>query len=418
MPMASKQNRVFVGRIIGTSVFDPVGDVVGKVRDVVITPDISKNPEALGLIVEVMPRRRIFLPMGRVTAIESGQILSTGKVDLRRFTQRTSETLVMAELIDRKVELSVSGENVIIGDIAIDYQERTRTWIVTKVFVRKPGKGFRRFAEELTVNWEDLKGLDDKYTTHAVDGLLSMVANMAPTDLASLLRDLPEERRLAVVAELSDDTLADVLEELPEEDRVNLVEHLGFERVIEVFEELNPDDAADLLKELPAQKALEIIESLEPSDAEDLRRLISYEDYTAGGMMTTDPVLVSPDTTVAQALAHVRNPSISPALAAQVYVVRSPIETPTGQYLGTVHIQQLLRETPSTLVTQALDRALVPLGPNSNLATVARHFAAYNLVALPVVDEAGRLLGAVTVDDLVDHMLPEDWRDREEGYDE
>lgn len=414
--MASKQERVFVGRLIGTSVFDPQGDVVGKVRDVVITPDISKNPQALGLIVEVMPRRRIFVPMGRVTAIESGQILSTGKVDLRRFTQRSSETLVMAELVDRKV--SFQGADVVIGDVAIDYQERTRTWMVTKVFVRKPGKGFRRFSEELTVNWSDITGLDEKQTAHAVDGLLAMVANMAPTDLASLLRDLPEERRMAVVAELNDDTLADVLEELPEEDRVDLVEHLGFERVLEVFEELNPDDAADLLKELPAQKAQEIIESLEPSDAEDLKRLISYEDYTAGGMMTTDPVLVSPDTTVAAALAQVRNPSISPALAAQVYVVRSPLETPTGQYLGTVHFQQLLRETPSTLVTQALDRALVPLGPNANLATVARHFAAYNLVALPVVDDAGRLLGAVTVDDLVDHMLPEDWRDAEEGYDE
>ena len=414
--MASKQERVFVGRLIGTSVFDPQGDVVGKVRDVVITPDISKNPQALGLIVEVMPRRRIFVPMGRVTAIESGQILSTGKVDLRRFTQRSSETLVMAELVDRKV--SFQGADVVIGDVAIDYQERTRTWMVTKVFVRKPGKGFRRFSEELTVNWSDISGLDEKQTAHAVDGLLAMVANMAPTDLASLLRDLPEERRMAVVAELNDDTLADVLEELPEEDRVDLVEHLGFERVLEVFEELNPDDAADLLKELPAQKAQEIIESLEPSDAEDLKRLISYEDYTAGGMMTTDPVLVSPDTTVAAALAQVRNPSISPALAAQVYVVRSPLETPTGQYLGTVHFQQLLRETPSTLVTQALDRALVPLGPNANLATVARHFAAYNLVALPVVDDAGRLLGAVTVDDLVDHMLPEDWRDAEEGYDE
>lgn len=406
--MASKQERVFVGRLIGTNVFDPQGDVVGKVRDVVITPDISKNPQALGLVVEVMPRRRIFLPMGRVTAIESGQILSTGKVDLSRFTQRSSETLVMAELLDRKV--SFQGEDVVIGDVAIDYQERTRTWMVTKVFVRKPGKGFRRFSEELTVNWNDIAGLDEKQTAHAVDGLLAMVSNMAPTDLASLLRDLPEERRLAVVAELNDDTLADVLEELPEEDRVNLVEHLGFERILEVFEELNPDDAADLLKELPAQKAQEIIESLEPSDAEDLKRLISYEDYTAGGMMTTDPVLVSPDTTVAAALAQVRNPSISPALAAQVYVVRSPLETPTGQYLGTVHFQQLLRETPSTLVTQALDRALVPLGPHANLATVARHFAAYNLVALPVVDEAGRLVGTVTVDDLVDHMLPEDWR--------
>jgi Mg/Co/Ni transporter MgtE len=165
-----------------------------------------------------------------------------------------------------------------------------------------------------------------------------------------------------------------------------------------------------LLKELPESAAQEIIESLEPEDAEELKRLVSYGDYTAGGMMTTEPVMLLPDATVAEALARVRNPEISPALASQVYVVRSPLETPTGKYLGVAHIQRLLREPPSTLVSAVIDKDLEPIGPQSTLATVARYFATYNLVALPVVDEVGRLIGAVTVDDLVDHMLPEDWR--------
>ena len=207
--------------------------------------------------------------------------------------------------------------------------------------------------------------------------------------------------------------MADVLEELPEDDRVELVQQLGLERVVDVFEEMDPDDAADLLKELPDDQAQEIIEALEPEDAEDLKRLISYGDYTAGGMMTTEPILLLPDATVAEALARLRNPEISPSLAAQVYVVRSPLETPTGRYLGTAHFQRLLREPPSTLVSAVVDKNLEPIGPQSPLATVARYFATYNLVSLPVVDEAGRLLGAVTVDDLVDHMLPEDWREND-----
>jgi Mg/Co/Ni transporter MgtE len=182
---------------------------------------------------------------------------------------------------------------------------------------------------------------------------------------------------------------------------------------------MDTDDAADLLKELPEDAAQEIIESLEPEDAEELKRLVSYGDYTAGGMMTTEPVMLLPDATVAEALARVRNPEISPALASQVYVVRSPLETPTGKYLGVAHIQRLLREPPSTLVSAVIDKDLEPIGPLSTLATVARYFATYNLVALPVVDEVGRLIGAVTVDDLVDHMLPEDWRqnDGEEASD-
>ena len=177
---------------------------------------------------------------------------------------------------------------------------------------------------------------------------------------------------------------------------------------------MDPDDAADLLKELPNDQAQEIIEALEPEDAEDLKRLISYGDYTAGGMMTTEPVILPPDSTVADALARVRNPDLSPAIAAQVYVVRSPFETPTGKYLGVAHFQKLLREPPSSLVSAVIDKDLEPIGPESPLTTVARYFATYNLVALPVVDETGRLLGAVTVDDLVDHMLPEDWRDADE----
>ena len=130
----------------------------------------------------------------------------------------------------------------------------------------------------------------------------------------------------------------------------------------------------------------------------------------SGSMMTPDVLVMSPDATVADALARIREPEILVSIAAQVFVAHAPHYPPTGTYLGVVHFQRLLREPPSTLVSAVIDKDLEPVGPLSPLSTVARYFATYNLVALPVVDEAGRLLGAVTVDDLVDHMLPEDWR--------
>lgn len=403
--------RVYVGRLADTAVFDPQGDSVGKVRDVVVTIRAGKAPSVTGLVIEVQPRRRIFMPITRVTSIEPGQVISTGKVDLRRFAQRNNETLMVAELLDRKVKLLATGENVVIGDLAFELNARTRDWTVTRVYVRKIGSGFRRLGEGLTVDWNELSGLGADQGEQPVDNLLEQFSGMHAADLASALRDLPEARRLAVVQELDDERLADVLEELPEDDRVDLVSKLGLDRVVDAIEEMDPDDAADLLKELPNEQAQEIIEALEPEDAEDLKRLISYGDYTAGGMMTTEPVILPPDSTVADALARVRNPDLSPAIAAQVYVVRSPFETPTGKYLGVAHFQKLLREPPSSLVSAVIDKDLEPIGPQSPLTTVARYFATYNLVALPVVDETGRLLGAVTVDDLVDHMLPEDWRD-------
>ena len=182
-------------------------------------------------------------------------------------------------------------------------------------------------------------------------------------------------------------------------------------RAADVFEEMDPDDAADLLSEMAPERAAEFLSLMEPDEAEDLRRLLTYDDFSAGGMMTTDPLVVPPDATVAEALARLRNPDVTPSLAAQVYVVRPPLETPTGRFIGVAHFQRLLREEPSVLVSAIVDTELEPMSPDSPLEAVTRYFAAYNLVALPVVDEAGHLLGAVTVDDVIDHMLPEDWRD-------
>jgi Mg/Co/Ni transporter MgtE len=227
-----------------------------------------------------------------------------------------------------------------------------------------------------------------------------------------MLHDLPSERRSAVVAALDDERLADVLEELPEDDQVEILEHLDSERAADVLEEMSPDDAADLIADLSPETAATLLKLMQPEDAADVKRLLSYAAQTAGAMMSVEPVILPPDATVAEALAHVRNPDLTPALAALVYICRAPLEPPTGKLLGVAHIQRLLREPPSTLVAAALDDSLDPLRPDMGIDEVAAHLATYNLVASPVVDDSGHLLGAVTVDDLLDHMLPDNWRDR------
>jgi Mg/Co/Ni transporter MgtE len=171
----------------------------------------------------------------------------------------------------------------------------------------------------------------------------------------------------------------------------------------------------DLLSDLTPERARELLALVEPEDAEDLRRLLTYDEFSAGGMMSPDPVIVGADATVAEALAQIRNPDLSPALASQVYVVRPPLQTPTGKFLGVVHWQRLLREPPSDLVSRVVDRDLAPLTPETPLPTLTRYFAAYNLVAVPIVDANGHLLGTVTVDDLLDHLLGDNWRDESTG---
>jgi flagellar motility protein MotE (MotC chaperone)/sporulation protein YlmC with PRC-barrel domain len=406
--------RIFLAHLAGLGVFDPNGDQVGKVRDAIVVLRIGANPPRLtGLVVEVQPRRRIFVPMTKVTAVDAGQVIVTGAVNLRRFEQRSNETLVTAELLDRSVDLQETGEPVAILDVAVE-KTQTRDWLVTQLFVRRAGHGLRRRGETLIVGWEDIAGLSLPVVDQPAEQLLSRLDTMRAADIANVIQDLSPKRRLEVARGLDDERLADILEELPDDDRVEIMQALEAERAADVLEEMDPDDAADLLGEMPPEQAADLLQRMEPEDAEDIRRLLSYDDFSAGGMMTTEPIVLPPDATVADALARIRNPDLSPALASQVYVTRAPTETPTGRYLGACHFQQLLREPPGVLVSSLVDTNLVPVGPETPLDVITRYFAAYNLVALPVVDENNHLLGAVTVDEIADHMLPEDWRDNDD----
>ncbi len=410
--MTTTPTRVYVARLVGLPVFDPRGEQVGKVRDVVVTVrSDAHQPRALGLVVEVFGRRRIFVPMTRVTNIDSGQVYTTGVINLRRFEQRPTETLVMGEMLDRQVVIRDSATRGAIYDVALE-QGRNRDWLISRLAVQEPGRGLRRRGQTHVVEWNAVVGLASPEERQGATQLIAALNEMRPADAASALHDLPTDRRTAVVAELGDERLAEVLEEMPDEDQVEILSHLAPERAADILEEMSADDAADLIADLPPEQASRLLELMEPEEAEDVKRLMVYDEETAGGMMTPEPVILPPDATIAEALAHVRREELPTSLAAQVYVCRPPLETPTGKLLGLAHIQRLLREPPSELVARVLDQETTYIHPGASLLEVAAHVAYYNLTAAPVVDEQGRLLGVVTVDDLLDHMLPDGWRDQ------
>ena len=403
-------NRIFLARLAGTAVFDPNGDPVGKVRDAVATlRSNNQSPRILGLVVEVPLRRRVFVPITRVTSIESGAVVITGLLNMRRFDTRTGELLVLGDLLDRTITVIEDNEPVLVEDMAME-QNRTGDWLITRVHIMRKGHGFRRKGATSTLAWEDVTGFAQHESNQGVANLLSTLSNLRAADLAAVLQDLAPKRRVEVARALNDERLADVLEEMDEAERVALLAELEGERAADVLEEMDPDDAADLLREIGEERAQELINLMDPEDAEDVLRLMTYEDYSAGGMMTTEPIVMSADYTVADALAAVRQSEISPALASQVFIARQPLETPTGRFIGMVHYQRLLRERPSTLLGSIVDTNTQGVNPDASLHAVSSYLASYNLLSLPVIDANDRLLGAVTVDDVLDHLLPENWR--------
>jgi Mg/Co/Ni transporter MgtE len=411
--------RVYLARLAGLPVFDPNGDRVGRVRDAVVRlRTTNRPPQIVGLVAEMALRRRIFLPIGRVTSMDAESVvLSTGTLNLRRFEKRPNELLALEDLLDRRVtvvpEHGEGDDHIgVVVDIAMELHRSTE-WLVTRVAVREHTGRLARRGHVFQADYGRVRGLIGPTDTQGTSNLLALLDQMRPADMANALQDLPDARRNEVAAALSDRKLADVLEELPEHDQVEILARLDRERAADVLERMDPDDAADLLAELPKAEQMVLLDLMEPEEAAPVRQLMNYRPGTAGSVMTSEPVILTPDTTVAEALARIREPELSPVIAAQVFVARAPAATPTGKYLGMVHFQKLLREPPSSIVGGLVDSGIEPLKTETGLLEITRRMATYDLIAMPVVDSVHRLLGAVTVDDVLDHSLPRDWRDRD-----
>jgi len=392
-------HQVFTSRLKGRPLLDKEDMTIGRIRDVVILPGAGKEPpRALGLVV-TLQRRRIFVNLGQIAEISvDGAHLQGGAVDLDRFTRRTGEILA-SELTGQHVQDGT------VVDVAISPSEHLRIgWEVSALAVSR-GRSLLHRGPEI-VPWDRYPEL---FKTDPLAEQLAELRELQPADLATAVEGLPPSRRDQIAAALEDEQLADLLEEMPEQDQVRLLASLGLERSADVVEEMQPDDAADLLGEMPAEQRERLLTAMKDVQAEDLRRLLRYGPTTAGGLMTSQPLIVTPDTPVAEVLARIRDPDMPVTSAAQVYVCEPPMVTPTGRYLGSVGFQRLLRRAPSILVGQCIE-ASVFVRPDLTERDLAARLAAYNLVSVAVCDEDGRLVGAVTVDDVLDHLLPADWR--------
>jgi CBS domain-containing protein/sporulation protein YlmC with PRC-barrel domain len=391
---------VYVSRLTRLPLLGSDGAEVGRVVDGVVDLG-SKPPRMNGLVVGVQ-RRRVFVGIGRIGEIgSSGTRLRRGSVNLRQFELREGERLLAGEVIGTRLK----GARVV--DIGLTPAPEPFAWeVATVALAGRRVPGLRRAPE--VVDWSEAGELFA--SDRPLDREAAQLGGLHPAEMAGALRRLPLSRRRVLAAELEDERFADLLEELSEDEQVKLVEGLDPERLGRVLDEMEADDAADLLGEFSASRQAELLTAMDPDEAEPVRRLLTYHPDTAGGLMTPEPIILAPNSTVAEALARVRDPELPVPLAAAVFICRPPLETPTGRYIGNVGIQRLLRENPSKPLGRCVDEDVEPVNVSASDREVAGQLAAYDVVSLAVVDDSGSLVGAVTVDDVLDRVLPPNWR--------
>ncbi len=403
---------IYAFRVLRLALLDAGGAPIGRIEDLVAIPgrpgsdgEPDVPPKIVGFVASSQ-RRRIFVNANRVGELNGdGVRLRSWDIDLNPFKPRPGEVLISAQLIDRKV----GSETV--SDIAMEAKSdgRSTWWEIDKVRLATRSSLRRRPSYRL-VDYEEVPALFDKPT--AMQAEAARLRDFHPAEVAAFVRALSNDQRRQIAEAMDDERLADVLEELTEEEQVRIVESLDRDRLEGVFYEMDFDDLADLLGQMSKAQQEQMLDVMDDEDAETVRRLLSYEEGTAGGLMTPEVIILGPTATVGEALAQIRDPDWVVSIATQVFVCNAPFKAPTGKFLGIAHVQRLLREPPNMEVGRLLDDVPI-VSPDTSDRDVAERLASYDMLAVAVCDPAGRLLGAVTVDDVIDRMLGPAWRKRQ-----
>lgn len=398
---------IYAFRIMRLPLLDAGGAAIGHLDDIVLVPGANGSPSRVVGFVATSQRRRIFVNAARVATLDSdGARLRSWDLDLNPFKPKPGEIIIGRDVIDKRL-----GEETV-SDVALRAATdgKQNWWEPAKVRLARRSALRRRPSYRL-VDVSEVAGLFHVAVGAEMAAEAARLRDMHPSDVAGVVRALPLTQRKQLAEAMDDERLADLLEELPEAEQLRIIEGLDIERLVSVLEEMEYDDLADLLAEMPGEQRTRVLEAMDDEDADVMRRLLSYEEGTAGSLMTPDIVILGPTTTVAEALAEIRDPDWLSSIAAQVFVVQPPFKPPTGQYLGIVHFQRLLREPPAMELGRCVTQEPT-ITPDMPEREVAERLASYNLLSIGVCDEAGRLLGAITVDDVLDRTLPTGWRQR------
>ncbi|MCL6629389.1 MAG: CBS domain-containing protein [Armatimonadetes bacterium] len=406
----------FLTQILGRTVFDSEGEPVGKVRDVIATP--TDQLPIISAVVLGNGRQELIVPWERIRE-EVGQLSLPGRKDrIVQYTPREDDIWLKRSVLDRQIVDVHDYKVVRVNDVRfIETQGKTYLLGVdasTRGLLRELGidwlAGVLRYMvgkplPEKIIAWNDVETLEQVKGSIKLKVPFQKLSKLHPSDIAEIIEQMNPSQRADVIESLDIQTAADVLPEASPEIQAEIIEDIDPERASDILEEMDPDEAADILGDLPEERTEELLNEMEPEEAEEVRELLNYEDESAGGLMTTDYVAISPAMTAQGVIDYLRELAPDAETIYYLYVVAE------GQKLvGVISLRDLIVAKPDTLVEEFMVTRVIHIHPEASLREAAELFQKYNLLALPVVDYDNELKGIITVDDVLEYIPVEIWR--------
>ncbi|MFE3002902.1 magnesium transporter MgtE N-terminal domain-containing protein [Nocardia sp. NPDC059246] len=406
-----------LSQLLKAPVIAASGETIGRVDDLIVRlPGGDAYPPVTGVVVG-MGGREVFVSAERIRQFEADRIvLSVNKVDLRSFERRAGEVLLRADILGHRLIDVEAVELVRAYDVELDRvgvpDDSGSGWVLARLDTRRPARLFgliKSTGGHASRDWkafEPLIGHEQSLTLR----VSSRVRGLKPAEIADLLEDADKHEQDEILDQVHDDPEleADVFEELDSDKSSRLLNDMSDSEVAALLGRMRADDAADSIIELKQSRRRRVLDLMPAGQRVKVVTLMGFNPDSAGGLMNVDVVSCPLDATVAQALSAISAAhALQPEALLKVHVLDS------DRLMGVVSVIALLQADPATPVADIMDDDPVRVSPETDITDIALLMADYNLYAVPVVDDADRVLGVVTVDDVLEDVIPEDWRRRE-----
>ena len=404
---------LFVSEILKKPVLDPKGEEIGKLKDLVIVKG-EPLPKVSALIIE--KKNKIFKLPWTDLNIFNKRIISANVYGetLQPYEHNEKDLILVRDILDKQIvdangakvvrvnDVKLQGYNSEAVLIAVDVGARG---IMRRLGVERGGedlmKLFKKHLPYNLISWNYIQPLEPKLTKISLTVPRQMVSELHPADIAEIISQVSHKEGASFFKGLDVETAAGALSELQPDVQAAIITGMETEKAADIIEEMPPDEAADVLSDLPMDKAKEILESIEKEEAEDIQELLSHEEDTAGGLMINEFIAYLPETKVKDAIMKFRRDAEEVETVYYIYVIEA-----NEKLIGAVSLRDLLLADPDARLTDIMETKLKTVTPDTDEMEVAEIISKYNLVALPVVDTEGFLLGIVTIDDVIDRILP------------